>query len=50
MARVRIVAVEVRQSHYVGDVKELEKLIDAGYEIVASTAMGDHILYTLVMR
>jgi hypothetical protein len=47
-SRVRLVAIEVRQSHYVGDVKELERLIDDGYEIVASTAMGDHIIFTLV--
>lgn len=50
MAKVRIVAVQVRQSFYVGDVVELESLLQKGYEIVASTAMGDYILYTLVMK
>lgn len=51
MAKVRIVAVKVRQSFYVGDVKELERLIEKGYEVVAATAFGDDtILYTLVFR
>lgn len=45
---VRIVAVQVRQSHYVGDVAELEHLLGKGFEIKAATAMGDFILYTLV--
>ena len=48
--RVRIVAVQVRQSFYVGDLKEVEHLLDKGYEIASSCAFGDYILYTLVMR
>lgn len=45
---VRIVAVETRQSHYVGDVAELEGLLRQGYKIRACAAMGTHLLYTLV--
>ena len=48
--KVRLVAVQVRQSHYVGDLKEVEHLLSKGYKIVASAAMGDHIIYTLVME
>lgn len=46
--RVRLVAVAVRQSYYVGDVAELENLLSRGYRIVSSCAMGDNIIYTLV--
>lgn len=49
MPRVRIVAVHVRQSFYVGDLAEIEHLLKKGYKIVSSCAMADHILYTLVM-
>jgi hypothetical protein len=41
----------VKQSYYVGDVKELERLIERGYEIVACAAMGESkLIYTLVRR
>ncbi len=50
MTKVRIVSVQARQSHYVGDVAELEDLIRQGFEIVACAAMGDHLLYTLVLK
>ncbi len=46
--RIRLVAVQVRQSYYVGDVAELETLLSKGYKIVSSCAMGDNIIYTLV--
>jgi hypothetical protein len=50
MAKIRLIVVEVRQSHYVGDVKELESLIGKGYEIVACAALGENkLIYTLVM-
>jgi hypothetical protein len=51
MAMIRLVTVEVRQSFYVGDVKELEHLLQKGYEIVACAAMGESkLIYTLVRR
>lgn len=46
--KVRMVSVHTRNSHYVGDVAELEKLLEEGYEIVACAAMGDYLIYTLV--
>lgn len=52
--RIRMVTVAMRRSFnagYIGDLKELEHLLDEGYEIVASTAFGDdHIIFTLVRR
>lgn len=49
--KVRIISVQVKQSFYVADVKELENLLSKGYEIVAACSIGEnYILYTLVMR
>jgi galactokinase/mevalonate kinase-like predicted kinase len=49
MASVRLVVVEVRQSFYVGDVKEVESLLSQGWKIKACTAMGESkLIYTLV--
>lgn len=48
MSKVRLVSVQIRQSHYVGDVAELESLIEKGYEIKTATSHGDFIIYTLV--
>lgn len=48
MQKVRLVSVETRNSHYVGDTVELEHLILQGYKIVACAAMGNHLIYTLV--
>lgn len=50
MAKVRMVTVEARQSHYVGDVRELEELISKGWEIVAAVSIKHHIVFTLVMK
>lgn len=51
MVKVRLVTVEVRQSYYVGDVKELETLISEGWKIKACAPMGDSkLIYTLVWR
>lgn len=46
--KVRIVSVQTRNSHFVGDIVELEYLLSKGFKIVACAAMGDYLLYTLV--
>lgn len=50
MLTVRIVSVQTRNSHYVGDVAELEYHLGNGFKIAACAAMGEFLLYTLVRQ
>lgn len=49
--KLRLVAVQTRESYYIADLADLERLLCAGYEIVAAVVMGgDKIVYTLQRR